>query len=255
MASSQQLARQSGMGARADRSGTLCMTTSTSRKALSSLKARTRRSPSLPSPKVLPGGAPAAAAHALVITDEASQFALHSTRKSSEESNAPGRRLAGEVAGQPAGSARAQTRLGSQRMVAGRGGQGGPDAGCAVVTVPAFVSGIRCPVSSVRCKRPVSTGACPRDRCPVRRLSVQESSVRPPASVRCGVRGVRRHEVAGCGGGASRRTAGMAGVGVVARHVHDGASSAEVGAWRSKLATGRVGPAEGRLGRGRRRGR
>jgi len=105
---------------------------------------------------------------------------------------------------------------------------------------------VRHPVSSVRCKRPVSTGACPRDRCPVRRLSVQESSVRPPASVRCGVRGVRRHEVAGCGGGAGRRTAGMAGVGVVARHVHDGASSAEVGAWRSKLATGRAGPAEGR---------
>jgi hypothetical protein len=64
-----------------------------------------------------------------------------------------GARLAGEVAEQPAGSARAQTRLGSQRMVARRGGQGGPDAGCAVVTVSAFVSGIRCPVSgaSVRC--------------------------------------------------------------------------------------------------------
>jgi hypothetical protein len=114
-----------------------------------------------------------------------------------------------------------------------------------------------CPASGVQCpvQASVSTGACPRDRCPVRRLSVQESSVRPPASVRCGVRGVRRHEVAGCGGGAGRRTAGLAGVGVVARHVHDGASSAEVGAWRSKLATGRAGPAEGRLGRGRRRGR
>jgi hypothetical protein len=104
---------------------------------------------------------------------------------------------------------------------------------------------VRHPVSSVRCERPVSTGACPPDRCPVWRLSVQESSVRPPVSVRCGVRGVRRHEVAGCGGGAGRRTAGMAGVGVVARHVHDGASSAEVGAWRSKLAQAGLGPSGG----------
>jgi hypothetical protein len=42
--------RESGMGARADRSGNLCTTMSTSRKALTSLKARTPRSPSLPSP-------------------------------------------------------------------------------------------------------------------------------------------------------------------------------------------------------------
>ena len=78
----------------------------------------------------------------------------------------------------------------SQRAVARRGGQEGPDAGGAVVTVSASVSGIRCPLSgaSVRCPRgPVhATGV----RCG--RLSVQVSSVRPPVSVRSGVRCVRR---------------------------------------------------------------
>ena len=62
----------------------------------------------------------------------------------------------------------------SHRAVARRGGQGGPDAGCAVVAVSAFLSG-------VRCERPVSRGGCPSDGCPVR---ASES--------RCPVFGLRR---------------------------------------------------------------
>jgi hypothetical protein len=93
--------------------------------------------------------------------------------------------LAGGAAEQPAGSARAQHGWASQRAVARRGGQEGPDAGSAVVTVSAFVSGIRCPVSgaSVRCPR----GACPRDRCPVR--ASERPGVQCPAP---GVRALRR---------------------------------------------------------------
>src|SRR5215207_3103077 len=53
----------------------------------------------------------------------------------------------------------------SQRAVARRGGPGGPDAGPAFVTL-FHVLGQR-PVSGVRCERPVSTLACPWDRCPV----------------------------------------------------------------------------------------
>jgi hypothetical protein len=141
----------------------------------------------------------------------------------------------------------------SQRAVAQRGGQGGPDAGCAVVTVSAFVSGIRCPVSgaSVRCP----TGACPGDRCLVR-ASARPGVQCPASGIRAsGVRCVRRDEVAGCGGGAGSRTAGMAGGGVVARHVHDGASSARGWSLALEAGAGRAGPAEGRLGLGRRRGR
>jgi hypothetical protein len=103
---------------------------------------------------------------------------------------------------------------------------------------PVGVLGQR-PASSVRCERTVSTRACPRDRCPVRayerpgvRRSVSSVGVRCPAwasgvqrgrpvSVRSRVRCVRP----GCGqeggGGAGSRMAGMAGVGVVARRVHD----------------------------------
>src|SRR5215218_11575 len=44
----------------------------------------------------------------------------------------------------------------------------------------------------------------------------------------------------------------MAGVGVVARHVHDGASSARGWSLALEAGAGRAGPAEGRLGLGRR---
>jgi hypothetical protein len=92
--------------------------------------------------------------------------------------------LAGGAAGQPAGSARAHAGLGVSACGRSRGGQGGPDASCAVVTVSAFVSGIRCPVSgaSVRC----STGPVQVTGVRCGRLSVRVSTVRPPASgVRC----------------------------------------------------------------------
>jgi hypothetical protein len=84
-----------------------------------------------------------------------------------------------------------------------------------------------CPASGVRCERPVSRGACPSDRCPVR------ASERP--GVQCPASDVRPfrvsavsdgNEVAGRGDEAGSCTAGMPGVGVVARHIHDGGSSA-----------------------------
>jgi hypothetical protein len=123
----------------------------------------------------------------------------------------------------------------SQRAVARRGGQGGPDAGCAVVTVSAFVSGIRCPVSgaSVRCP----TGACPRDRCPVR------PSERP--GVQCPAPGVRAFRRPLCPTG--MRSRGVAVGPPAARLGWPGSAWSpamsmtarrlpEVGAWRSKLA-------------------
>jgi hypothetical protein len=104
----------------------------------------------------------------------------------------------------------------------------GPDAGCAVVTV----SGIRCPVSgaSVRCPR----GACPRDWCPVR--ASERPGVQCPASVRCGVRGVRRHEVTGCGGGPAAVRLGWPGSGWSPAVSMTAGRLPEVGAWPSKLA-------------------
>jgi hypothetical protein len=65
-----------------------------------------------------------------------------------------------------------------------RGGQGGPDTSCAVVTGSAFVSGIRCPVSGATVRW--STGPVQVTGVRCGRLSVQVSTVRPPASgVRC----------------------------------------------------------------------
>ena len=110
-------------------------------------------------------------------------------------------------------------------------------------------SGVQCPVRASGVRRgPVQvTGV----RCG--RLSVQVSSVRRPVSVRRGVRrGVRLRGVA-VGPAAVRL--GMAGVGVVARHVHDGASSARGWSLALEAGAGRAGPAKGRLGLGRRRGR
>jgi hypothetical protein len=101
----------------------------------------------------------------------------------------------------------------SQRAVARRGGQGGPDAGCAVVTVSASERpGVQCPVSGVRhpCVR--------RPRCPTA-MRLRGVAV-GPAAVRLG----------------------MAGVGVVARHVHDGASSAPGWSLALEAGAGRAGP-------------
>ena len=104
-----------------------------------------------------------------------------------------------------------------------------------------------CPVSGASVRCPAGPVQVIGVRCG--RLSVQVSSVRPPASVVSD-----RNEVVGRGGGAGSRTDGMAGVGVVARRVHDRASSARSWSLALEAGTGRAGPAAGRLRLGRRRG-
>ena len=190
------------------------------------------------SPEALHGFRTCRPLQALAITLDRQPPALRSTR------NRPRRAVRRGAAG-PA--KRPSSRLvvqehkhgwASQRAVARRGGQGGPDAGRAVVTVSASVSGIRCPVSgaSVRCPRvPVhATGV----RCG--RLSVRVSSVRRPAAARCPCAPASavsdRNEVAGCGGGPAAARLGWPGsawspaMSMTARRLP------EVGAWRSKLA-------------------
>jgi hypothetical protein len=118
----------------------------------------------------------------------------------------------------------------SQRAVARRGGPRGPDAGRAVVTLSASSASVRCPVSGVRCPvRATSVHAClsmgPLSSVRCGRLSVQVSAVRRPLSAsavcalprrRCPAE-VRSWSAAWAGS----PMAGMAGVGVVARCVHD----------------------------------
>jgi len=73
-------------------------------------------------------------------------------------------------------------RCTSQRAVARRGGQGDPDARCAVVTVSAFVSGIRCPVSGVHPSGlGVRLSGRPAVRCPATWDRRPESGARPSA--------------------------------------------------------------------------
>ena len=145
--------------------------------------------------------------------------------------------MAGGAAEQPAGSARAHARLGVSACGRSRGGQEGPDTSCAVATVSARVWH---PVSRVRCERSVVHGVCPSDRCPVRaserpgvHCPASASSVRCPCVAASAVSNAK--EVAGVAWAGSRM-AGWPGAGVVACRVHDGASSAEVRAWPSKLA-------------------
>jgi len=167
---------------------------------------------------------------------------------SSEDSSAPRRGLAGEATKRLPGGARAQHGCASQRAVARHGGQGGPDAGCAVVHRVRVR--VRHPVSSVRCERPVSDGACPGDRRPVR--ASERPGVQCPASGVCASRCPTGVRLRGVAGGPAAVRLGMAGVGVVARHVHDGASSARGWSLALEAGAGRTGPAEGRLGLGRR---
>ena len=126
------------------------------------------------------------------------------------------------AAEEPAGSGGAQTRLGVSACGRSAWRPRRSDAGCAVVTVSAFLSGVRCPVSP---------WGLSSDRCPVR--ASERPGVQCPAS---GVRVSDGNEVVGRGGGANSRTAGMAGVGVVARRVHDGVSSAR--GWSLALEAG-----------------
>jgi hypothetical protein len=123
--------------------------------------------------------------------------------KSSEDSSAPRRRLAaGGATEQLAGSARRQSRSGrwpgaepswlpSTAEAVHRKTVGWPSArplGVAQEVRIRTVPLLRCPVldqrpaSIVRCERPGSTRACPRDRCPVSGAgpSVQVSGVRCP---------------------------------------------------------------------------
>ena len=135
----------------------------------------------------------------------------------------------------------------SQRAVARRGGPGGPAAGRAFVTLS---------VSSASVRRPVSGAS---DQCP--RVPVQATGVQCPVraserpGVRCPVSGVRcpcvpasavsgRSEVMQRGGGAGRRTAGMAGVGVVARCVHDRLVVCPSRSLALEAGAGCAGPAE-----------
>ena len=86
-----------------------------------------------------------------------------------------------------------------------------------------------CPVSGASVRCPAGPVQVIGVRCG--RLSVQVSSVRPPASVVSD-----RNEVVGRGGGAGSRTAGMAGVGVSPAVSTTARRLPEVGAWPSRLA-------------------
>jgi hypothetical protein len=84
--------------------------------------------------------------------------------------------LARGAAEEPAGSGRPQTRLGVSACDRSAWRPRGPDAGCAVVTVSAFLSGVRCPVSGASVRCPAGPVQVIGVRCG--RLSVQVSSVR-----------------------------------------------------------------------------
>ena len=203
-----------------------------------------------------PGCSPAIASttSTLAITDEASPFALRSTRnrprtavrrgaarpRRSDQAAAgetlsragrrPHRRACMGCRAPQAPSTR--TRLGVPAR--GRSAWWPRRSGCRPrlrqpvhVLGQRPVSGVRCPVRATSVHACLSTGPMSSVRCG--RLSVQVSAVRRPVSasgvgVRClcvaasAVSG--RSEVLERGGGAGSRTAGMAGVGVVARCVH-----------------------------------
>jgi len=112
-----------------------------------------------------------------------------------------------------------------QHAVARRGGPGGPVAGRAFVSLSTSSASVRCPVSGASDQCPHLPVHGTDVQCPVR--ASERPGVRCPApgvGVRClcvaasAVSG--RSEVLERGGGAGSHTAGMAGVGVVARCVH-----------------------------------
>jgi hypothetical protein len=157
-----------------------------------------------------------------------------------------------------------RTRLGVLARVARRGGPGGPDAGRAFVSLSASSASVRCPVSGVRCPvRATSVHAClstgPVSSVRCGRLSVQVSAVRRPvwASGVCSLpRPLCPAEVRSWSAAwAGRRTAGMAGVGVVARCVHARLVVCLSRRLVSKLAQAVLGQPRRRFGPGRRRGR
>ena len=175
------------------------------------------------------------------------------TRKSSEESNAPRRRLAGAAAEQPAGCATASTRL--QVSACGRSAWRPSRSGCRL-----------CCRHGVRV-RPASGVQCPVRASGVPRVPVHVTGVRcGRLSVQCPVSGPRRPCVRRPLCPTGMRSRGVAVGPPAARLGWPGSAWSpamsmtarplpEVRVWRSKLAQARAGPAEGRLGLGRRRGR
>jgi hypothetical protein len=138
----------------------------------------------------------------LAITDEASPFALRSTRKSSEESNAPRRRLAaGEATQQPPVVQPAVSRSGrwphaepSWLPSAARAAHSNTLWRPSGVVLPRMSGRPPClgrPVRVFRQRRPVqrppvqrlASGACPASACPVSRVRCRASGVRCPVSV------------------------------------------------------------------------
>jgi hypothetical protein len=223
---------------------------------------------------------------ALAITDDASRSALLSTHPIQGQQCAeapldpggatkqlPTRRylaLEGGLTAEPAWAVERRRRRpqehgwASQRAVARRGGPGGPDAGRAFVSLSTSSASVRCPVSGVRCPvRATSVHAClstgPVSSVRCGRLSVQVSAVRRPvwASGVCSLpRPLCPAEVRSWSAAwAGRRTAGMAGVGVVAHCVHARLVVCLSRRLVSKLAQAVLGQPRRRFGPGRRRGR
>jgi hypothetical protein len=155
--------------------------------------------------------------------------------------------LAGGAAEQPAGSARAHTRLGV--LACGRSAWWPRRSGCRLCCRHRVRVRVWHPVSSVRCERPVFHGAGPRDRCPVR--ASERPGVHCPAS---GVRALRRPL---CPTGMRSRGVAMG----QEPHGWDGRGRRGrppcprrrvVCPLALEAGAGRAGPAEGRLGPGRR---
>jgi hypothetical protein len=105
---------------------------------------------------------------------------------------------------------------------------------------PRPASGVQCPVRATSVHACLSTRSVSSVRCG--RLSVQVSAVRCPCVPASAVSG--RSEVMQRGGGAGRRTAGMAGVGVVARCVHDRLVVCPSRSLALEAGAGCAGPAE-----------
>jgi hypothetical protein len=133
----------------------------------------------------------------------------------------------------------------------------GPDAGRADVTLSASSASVRRPVSGASDQCPRLAVHATGVQCPVR--ASERPRVRRPVwasvSVRCASAVSDRGEIGERGGGAGHRTAGMAGVGVVARRVPDRLVVHPSRSLRSKLAQAVLDQRRRRPGPGRRPGR
>jgi hypothetical protein len=162
--------------------------------------------------------------------------------------------LAGGAAGQPAGSARAHARFGrlSVRSLAWWPRR----SGCQLCCRHRVRVRVWHPVSSVRCERPVSTGPVQVTGVRCGRLSVQVSTIRPPAS------GVRCPRVAASAVSNGNEVAGVAWAGSRMAGMARGRRGRPPCPRRRVVCSrlepgleadaGRAGPADDRLGLGRR---